>query len=510
MSETAVNKCLGPGSSLPPIHEAHNGHCIFSLNKAQLKSCIFGRGNNDCSICKSWSSSERKAYRHELLAFEKLEPQPQCYSNLLRSVLKCPLAAFLSDSDSDSHQGDEEITRNAPATVTYTSPSGPSEGMSPRLASAPAFPSDPSMFAQWCQMMWTQISQPRNQSPVPSDTGPSTEESRGRQKLIIQMAQEYAPDLLASVPTPSAFPGSQYVWAKHLPETTRIRYDRAIYGAFLRGINIHRTIPNSAFLFSDVKEALLNSSYSVPNHKSEAFNLRISPTLAASIFSFEEEEQASYLSQDALKPEITQVHQDWGNLSESRPKSSLKWQHASRGLAFMLEAATTLDCLSASLSDTERDLKMPMISRIRELLASASQLFGASGHDALSSRRAQLLNSIAIPDKDSFLEEPFLPGKLLGDRTTKALQSGRDPVEKIASQIPKWLLHRHHQSNGNNNTSRGRFRDRGARWSFDKPMESRGAPRMAPSSSNQFSRGQSQRKRLAPSHPSEPKKKKSF
>ena len=283
------------------------------------------------------------------------------------------------------------------------------------------------------------LQSPEAQAMLQQLQGGSQEEDGDPTRIsVIAWAKSYLPDMIAT--SSQALPGS-FALQEGSSSSSLLRGDDGVMGAFLRGLNMHRAIPKEAQLPVDIIRELKES---VPVLGAQKYDQHIRPLrpINGKFFQFSDPALAFLLSKDALMPRGVVPHQDWGN-AQLPTTSCPQWKRTSDGLAFMLEAAALVDLLITLEGETVPDHKAQMLRNLRNLIVSTSTVLGSQGHELLMSRREQILERFGQPNRQALLQEPFLPGQILGAQAKKQLEEGRDPVQTILHNMPRrpWFPH---------------------------------------------------------------------
>ena len=428
-------------------HIAHGGGCIFAQPIERIMICAYGSDPSDpaCPKCKDWTVKQRASYRRALQRLRETPEiaRPGCWSSVLDEIF----SPSLSQSDLEDEGAQDEPVE---AVLLSPTPQGQSQS-DPNLVSTSQGSQEQVMVSsadhaipqssqaslwltpellQQIQLLQTPAAQAMLQQ-LQGDSGSQTDEDWDPNRIaVIHWAKNILPTMVAS--SGSVLPGS-FALQDSTSSASLLKADNGVLGAFLRGLNLHRSIPADALL-PEVIVSELETSLPVLSSQKNDQHLRTLRPLNSKFFKFSNPALASFLSKDALIPKGVAPHQDWGN-APMPTAASPQWRRTADGLAFMLEAAALVDLLITLEGDSVDENKAQMLRNLRNLILSTSSILGSQGHDVLMSRREQILEKFNQPNKQALMQEPFLPGKILGDEASAQLQKGPDPYKKVAQCI---------------------------------------------------------------------------
>ena len=417
MENASSPSCVG---TLPEGgHAAHDGSCLFAKSSEYIRVCAFGPNSGDpvCPTCVSWPSQKRIAYRNSLIRLAKSSSssKPQCWTSVLESVLLPGRASAASRAP----RVDESSSSSSPSTPQDIL----RQLQSPELLRALTMLQSPAM-----QAMVANLNHPQqDQGSEASFDGSHHEDQEHSSIQVIQWALDFHKDMLHT--SSSVTPGS-FSFQDHAVDFMKLRGDTGVIGAFLRGLNVHKSLPPSACLPDQVISALGSASSSSSSHRPYS---GFKP-MKASMFHFENQDLLSLLARDSASTSNIPVHQDWGGPSSSS-SSSVQWSRASEGLALQLEAAALVDLLAKLEGDHMDSRKSTILQSIRSLVVASASLFGTFGHDVLKERRESFLDRIKPPNKAVFMQEPYLPGHVVGAQATTCITQPRDPSRALSEVV---------------------------------------------------------------------------
>ena len=450
-SGEALSSC-SPGTTPSGVHRAHGNKCVFSQSVESLRLCVFGSGQEDhpCPECRLWSQAERKLYRQALREFgiSARIDKPACWSTTVDVLFSSDDAygdMLLDHLDVQPPQGSSSQAQHS--SVNSSSVEVIQQLQSPDLLRTLRALQDPAFQSA---IRGLSKSSSSGQDRPESYAGSIPEEEQDPSKIeVLQWAKSFCPEMIYSSSSVSA---GSFAFRESLSETSKLRGDEGVMGAFLRGLNIHRKIPESAQIPEEIIPALQSSSV-VPQSAQRRLQYP-SPfrPIRASNFHFTDPTLQSLLSRDALNPYVS-PHPDWG--SSSMPGSSCpQWGRTAEGLSLHLEAAALVDLLVKAEGDRMDLQGNQMLKNLRHLILSSATILGTFGHDALLARREQILEKFKLPNRINRLQEPFLPGNLLGPGTSADIQAQRDPLDRLTYCVSRLARDRQPP----NQSSRGRGR----------------------------------------------------
>ena len=441
VDDSVLASCASGTSPVGP-HRAHGNGCIFDKSPDQLRLCAFGTNLDDhpCSVCESWSANERKYYRQSLREFGVAAriDKPTCWSSVIDAV-------FASD-DAYSDLLFERLDAQSQLSPLHIPPRSPlsrdrnrSEDIlqqiqSPQLLQTLRALQDPGFQAAVKGLAQSASSK---HAVAESVAGSTSEEDHVSSRLeLIHWARKINPEMIHTAM--SVAPGS-FAFNQLSTESLKLKGDEGVMTAFIKGLNIHKKVPESAQSPAGVLEALQSSSASAPSSRRIPYPAEFRP-VRPSYFHFGDVSLQSYLSQEALNPNVS-PHPDWGSSRIPNP-SSQQWNRTADGLKLHLEAAALVDLLAKSEDVQMDNQRYQMFRNLRQTITSSAMILGSFGHDALLARREQVLEKFRLPNKAFRLSEPFLPNNLLGPQTSKDLQTQRNPVDNLSYWVTEMAKER--------------------------------------------------------------------
>ena len=418
-------------------HLSHDGRCIFSLSEEDIRLCAFGTDSGhppSCPGCRKWSAKQRSAYSNLLFRLSestKLK-KPPCWSPVLNAVFQEDQEEeLLVDQVGEASQEDLDGPQTTAEGADQHGPEQVQDGAAELLAQLELL-QDPAIKSVFEQLRALKATNPQGQGSA--SVSPSMEEEDADRLKVLGWAKQWLPDMVQSSSslTPGSFALQDSSW-----ESYSLKGDMGVMGAFLKGLNTHRSIPYSAHLPNEISVALRSSDLVSEKKTQHATSMR---PIKPKRFYFEDSDLASLLSKEALSLKNVVPHADWGPPIPPLPTAPHLWKRSTDGLALLLEASALVDILAAQEGEAVDPVKNRMFLNLRNSIISAASILGSFGHDSLMSRREQLLERYNLANKQSLLKEPFFPGQLLGPLASAAIQQGRDHSRTVSyymSQLTK-------------------------------------------------------------------------
>ena len=92
--------------------------------------------------------------------------------------------------------------------------------------------------------------------------------------------------------------------------------------------------------------------------------------------------------------------------------------------------------------------KSTILQSLRSLVVASTSLFGTFGHDVLKDRRDSFLDKVNPPNKPVFMQEPYLPGHIVGAQATTCITQPRDPSRALSEVVTQLSKSVHSSSRG--------------------------------------------------------------
>ena len=266
--------------------------------------------------------------------------------------------------------------------------------------------------------------------------------------MLIQWAASFNPNVLATTTSSTYAPGG--IGFEGLQSSQQLIIgDPGVSGAFLRGMNAHLQVPPG-----DFPQTL---SYLSSNlHASSGAGSDPHKALPHRFWSLQPE-VSSLFQADTLSPEGL-GHGSWA-VTPVDGQVRRAHKHATHGLKYLMEAAAICSIVIPR-DDTHHvppEELRPMLGNLREALCASAAAMGELLHPALVHQRTATLRSSNLPDMDRFLQEPYVPGSILGPRAQDLWSGGPDMYYENSRMLRQLAMSRQRpqQSRGRSQKRKG-------------------------------------------------------
>ena len=293
---------------------------------------------------------------------------------------------------------------------------------------------------------------------------------------ILRWAATFNPQILTTTTSSSYAPGAVGLEGYESSHQL-LRCDPGLTGAFVRGINSHLRVP-----VGDLDSTLEALSHNL--HSSGGASSMPHRPLSSSYWDIPSN-LSPLLGPQSLAPEGL-GHGSWKVTPIDR---QVKAAHrlASNGLKYMLEASTIAQTAIPPGDEhviPPGDLRL-MMGNLREALCATAATLGELVHPYLAQQRTATLKSSPVSDRERFLQEPYVPGSILGPSAQALWKNGPDFHYEASRLMQQLAQPRRQQSR-----SRGRgVRGPSNRSNRPGPYQSRQQQQNHPRSSSPGRRG---------------------
>ena len=272
---------------------------------------------------------------------------------------------------------------------------------------------------------------------------PSPLRSRGHKSSV--GASAFNPQVLTTATSSSYAPGAVGLEGYESSHQL-LRCDPGLTGAFLRGINSHLRVPVGDL--DTTLDALSHNLHasggaSNPHRPLSSRYWDIPPNLSP------------LLGPQALAPEGL-GHGSWA-VTPIDKQVRITHRLASNGLKYMLEASTIAQTVIPPGDEhvvPPSELR-PMMGNLREALCATATTLGELVHPSLVQQRTATLKSSSMTDMERFLQEPYVPGSILGPSAQSLWKNGPDLHHENSRLLRQLTQPRQQQSRRRGRGARG-------------------------------------------------------
>ena len=363
------------------MHTGHYGKCVFSVDQDVLYSCLLKSqfSPDKCSSCPKWNPGHRRKFIRFICNLEKHQDShglPKCYTPALEEVCQF----FLADAT--------DLRREVEGDAFHSVNPGTSSAASEASFSCGVTPVE---------------EDPPEQVP-----------------LTIQLMQAFCPELLCK----SERLGRSFS-SRLEPvaiSTSALKTDPALWGNFLRGLNINVSVPPGPL--HDVEQSLASGTLT-----SGPRNMFFDSHLSQNWLSMDLESFPKYFSLGGFQPSAPSASKKVSSPPSSEEKNH--YAHAIRAMQLVSEAYGLSSVLSCP-DVTDEAFKLAM-DRLNQILAALASESGALARPTLQAYRRRFLEKASL--SSTFMQEPFSGPSILGPRATSEWDHVPDRLEAVTSSL---------------------------------------------------------------------------